>query len=147
MTGVTLLCAGRVKEKYYEQAAGEYIKRLGAYCDLSVVEIRELASLQKEAPELLTRIPKGAYVIALCVEGREMSTRELADTLSGLSQSHSRLCVVIGSSNGLHDDVKNAADLRLSLSRMTLPHSLARVFALEQLYRAYNIISGGKYHK
>lgn len=159
MMGISCLFAGRVKERYYTDAAAEYIKRLGAYGSVTVTEIREErtserpsqseidAALKKEGAEIISRIPRGAFVVALCVEGRAMSTEEFAATLGGLGQTHSKLCMIIGSSNGLHDDVKRAADLKLSLSRMTLPHSLARVFTLEQLYRAFNVMSGGKYHK
>ena len=156
--GLTLLCAGRIKEKYYAEAVAEYVKRLGAYCDVSVVEIREertenpseaevQASLKREGAELLSRVPKGAFVVAMCVEGRGQSTEKLAETLRDVALTHSKICIVIGSSFGLHDDVKRAAQLRLSMSQMTLPHSLARVLATEQLYRAFNINAGGKYHK
>ena len=156
--GLTLLCAGRIKEKYYAEAVAEYTKRLGAYCDVSVIEIREErtenpsaaeveAALRREGAELLSRIPKGAFTIALCVEGREQSTEKLAQTLREVALTHSRLCLIIGSSFGLHSEVKQAANLRLSMSQMTLPHSLARVMATEQLYRAFNLNSGGKYHK
>jgi len=158
MMKLTILCAGRIKEKHYSDATAEYIKRLGAYCETSVVDIREertdnpsdaevAAALAREGAELLARIPKGAFVVAMCVEGRGLSTEQLADTLRDVAQTHSRLCIIIGSSFGLHDDVKKAANLRLSMSKMTLPHSLARVMATEQLYRAFNLINGGKYHK
>jgi len=159
MMGLTILCAGRIKEKYYADAVAEYIKRLGAYCDVSLVEVREErlgdapsqaeidAALRREAAELTAKIPKGAFIIALCVEGREHSTEELAAALEQIALTHSKICVMIGSSFGLDSQLKKSANLRLSMSRMTLPHSLARVVATEQLYRAFNLNSGGKYHK
>jgi 23S rRNA (pseudouridine1915-N3)-methyltransferase len=159
MIGLTLLCAGRVKEKYFADAAAEYIKRLGAYCVVSFAEIREertaespseseiAAALRREGAEILAKIPKGAFLIALCVEGGQLSTEEFAETLRKTTLTHSKICIVVGSSNGLSDDVKQSAHLRLSMSKMTLPHSLARVVAAEQLYRAFNLLNGGKYHK
>lgn len=159
MINITILCVGRIKEKYYINAVDEYIKRLGAYATVSVTELKEErlpegasaaqldAALLKEAEALLLKIPKGAYTVALCVEGKELSSEQLADSLTELTGQSSRLCFIIGSSNGLHDSVKKMAQLRLSLSKMTLPHSLARVVAAEQLYRAFNIASNGKYHK
>jgi len=157
MINITLLCAGKIKEKYYLDAVNEYIKRLGAYSSVSVVEIKEErlpdnaspsqidAALKKEAAEL--KILNGAFTVALCVEGDMMSSGQLAKALTDAAAASSKLCFIIGSSNGLHESVKRAANLRLSLSKMTLPHSLARVVAVEQIYRAFNIAAGGKYHK
>ena len=157
MIHITFLCAGKIKEKYYLDAVNEYTKRLGAYGSVSVIEIKEErlpenaspaqidAALKKEAADL--KIPSGAFTVALCVEGDMLSSQELSEVLTAAKATSSKLCFIIGSSNGLHDSVKNAAQLRLSLSRMTLPHSLARVVAAEQLYRAFNIAGGGKYHK
>ena len=157
MIHITLLCAGRIKEKYYTDAVNEYLKRLGAYATVSVIEIKEErtpenaspaqieAALKKEANEM--KIPSGAFTAAFCVEGDTMSSEALAKVLTDATATCAKLCFIIGSSNGLHESVKNAAQLRLSLSKMTLPHSLARVFTVEQLYRAFNIAAGGKYHK
>lgn len=159
MVEVTLICVGRIKEKFYLDACGEYIKRLGAYCKINVLEIAEErkpeapsasqidAALAREAQAIRRAVPRGAAVIALCIEGREMSSEKLAGTLAGLMMSTAKLAVVIGGSNGLHQSVKDAAALRLSMSPMTFPHHLARVMVLEQLYRAFSIINGGKYHK
>ena len=157
MIHITLMCAGRIKEKYYIDAVNEYVKRLGAYASVSIVEIKEErtsenasaaqidAALKKEAAEF--KIPSGSFTVALCVEGDALSSEQLAKALTDATASSAKLCFIIGSSNGLHESVKNAAHLRLSLSKMTLPHSLARVFTVEQLYRAFNISAGGKYHK
>lgn len=159
MTRLTVICSGRIKEKYYTEAAGEYIKRLGAYCSVEIIELREErlpdspspaeidAALRREAARILEKIPRGAHVVAMCVEGREPDSEELSRELMGMAAQSAALCFIIGSSHGLHEDVKQAARLRLSVSKMTLPHSLARVVLLEQLYRAFNIASNGKYHK
>lgn len=156
---ISLIFAGRVKEHYYTDAANEYIKRIGAYSPVTLMEIREErtpenasesqidAALKKEADAILGKIPNGAFVCTLCVEGDLLSSEQLAKALSEAMLKSSKLCFIIGSSNGLHESVKRRANLRLSLSRMTLPHSLARVVTVEQLYRALNLTAGGKYHK
>ena len=160
MLAVRLICVGKLGEKFWADAVREYVKRLGAYCKLEIVELPEQRlsqtpsegetrqALDKEAALIAEKIPQGAAVIALCVEGKEMSSEQLADYLGRLTVSGtSRLCLVIGGSCGLSDKVKARAALRLSMSPMTFPHHLARVMVLEQLYRALNIAAGGKYHK
>lgn len=159
MMDVTLICVGKLKEKFYKDACAEYIKRLGAYCRVTVTELAEErksenpspaevdACLLREAEAIKRAVPKGAAVIALCVEGREYSSQGLAGVFEELSRVSSKLCFVIGGSDGLHPSVKELARLRLSMSPMTFPHHLARVMVLEQIYRAFSILNGGKYHK
>ena len=160
MLNITILAVGSVKEPYLRDAIREYSKRLSAYCRLTVTECREerlpdspspaeiRTAVGREGDRLLEQIPKRAYVIALCVEGKELSSEELADRISSLAAGgYSELVFVIGGSDGLSDAVKERADLRLSFSRMTFPHQLMRVILTEQLYRAMNILGGGKYHK
>ena len=159
MLDITLVCVGRLKERFYEDAAGEYIKRLGAYCGVTVREIPEerragaseaasAAALEREAANILRAIPKGAAVVTLCVEGRLMSSKELSGWIEdAVGSGTSKLCFIIGGSEGLSPGVKTLSKLRLSMSPMTFPHHLARVMLLEQLYRAFSISSGGKYHK
>lgn len=160
MLAVRLICVGKLGEKFWAAAVQEYAKRLGAYCKLEIIELPEqrlpqtpsageiTQALDKEAALIEARLPAGAAVVALCVEGREMSSEQLADWLGRLTVSGtSRLCLVIGGSCGLSDRIKQRASLRLSMSPMTFPHHLARVMVLEQLYRALNIAAGGKYHK
>ena len=131
MLSVRLICVGKLGEKFWADAVKEYEKRLGAYCRLEIVEL-----------------PEAAAVVALCVEGRTMSSEQLADYLGRLTVSGtSRVCLVIGGSCGLSERIKQRAALRLSMSPMTFPHHLARVMVLEQVYRALNIAAGGKYHK
>ena len=141
MLRVTVLCQGRLKEPYYIDACREYLKRLGAYCKAEVLEL-------PESGDMALRIPKGAYVIALCIEGKKLDSPGLAAMIDKLAAGgESRLCFLIGGSDGLTEDVKALADFRLSMSDMTFPHHLARVMLLEQLYRAFTISAGAKYHK
>ena len=160
MLAVRLICVGKLGEKFWADAVREYEKRLGAYCKLEIIELPEQRlpqtpsqgkieqALDKEAALIEAKLPQGAAVIALCVEGRPMSSEQLADYLAKLTVSGtSRLCLVIGGSCGLSERIKQRAALRLSMSPMTFPHHLARVMVLEQLYRALNIAAGGKYHK
>ena len=160
MLNVTLICVGKLKEPYFAEAFEEYRKRLGAYCRFSLVEIAEqrlpdapsekeiAAAREREAAEIEKRIPAGAAVTAMCVEGTQLSSpafaRRLADWQNG---GRSQLCFIVGGSCGLAPRVKQRADLRLSVSEMTFPHHLFRVMLAEQLYRALNILDGGKYHK
>lgn len=160
MLEITIIAVGKMKEKFYIDAASEYLKRLGAYARVAVTELPEArrpdfpspaetsAAMEREADAILAAVPKGAALVAMCVEGREMTSEEFSAELEKLAAGGvSKLCFVIGGSDGLSQRVKAASRIRLSMSRMTLPHHLARVMLLEQLYRAMNISSGGKYHK
>ena len=160
MVSIHLICVGKLKEKHFAAACGEYEKRLGPFCRLTVTELPEErlpedpsqaqidAALEKEAARIREKLPKGAKCIALCVEGRLLSSPQLAQTLEGwMVNGASDLALVIGGSFGLHPTVKQQAHLRLSMSPMTFPHHLARVMVLEQLYRAFQINTGTRYHK
>ena len=157
---VQLLCVGKMKERFYIDAAAEYVKRLGAYCRLQVVELPEErlpanpsraqidAALEKEGAAIRGKLAPGAALVALCVEGEEKSSEALSRLLAGWSAAGTgSLAFVIGGSYGLHPDIKALARLRLSMSPMTFPHHLARVMLLEQLYRAFKIDEGSSYHK
>lgn len=148
MLRVRVICAGRLKEPYYAAACEEYVKRLSRYCALEVTELPETGDLLRDGEAMLRRVEPGAYVVALCVEGELWdSPRLAARLLEWANVGRSRVCFLLGGSDGLSDRVKNRADARLSMSRMTFPHHLARVMLLEQLYRAFSINGGGKYHK
>ncbi len=147
---VTILCIGKLKEKYWQDAAAEYIKRLGRFCRLTVTELSESKSdsAEEESRELLSHFPKGAFVIALDVKGKRMDSEGFAKKISELAlEGKSDICFVIGGSNGFDDTVRSAADLRLSFSDFTFPHQLMRIILLEQVYRAFKINAGEKYHK
>lgn len=160
MFDITLIAMGRAKEKFYLSAAEEYTKRLGAYCRFKLLELPEQrlpedpspaeisAGLEKEAELIFSKIPKGAWLCVFTPEGKELSSEALAQKLSEVKISgKSSACFLIGSSFGMSERVKAAADLRLSMSKMTFPHQLARVMLLEQIYRAMKIRSGERYHK
>ena len=160
MFDITLIAMGKLKEPFYLSAAAEYAKRLSGYCRFTLLELPEsrlpenpspseiAQGLEKEADAILSRIPKGAWLCVLTPEGRQMSSEQLADTLRDVKNSgKSSACFLIGSSFGMDPGVKALADLKLSMSKMTFPHHLARVMVLEQLYRAESIQAGSKYHK
>ncbi len=160
MLNVTLLCVGKLKEKFYKDAAAEYAKRLSAHCKLNIVELAEQklparptlgsiqAALDREGEAILAKLPQSGRVVALCVEGTPLSSEDLARTVGTWTVGGmSSLTLIIGGSYGLSPLVKQRADLRLSMSEMTFPHHLARVMVLEQLYRAFKIQEGSDYHK
>ena len=159
MLRIRLIVTGNLKEAYWRAAAAEYEKRLGAYAKVEIVELKECrvtdqptqaeidAVLEKEADAILASIPNRAYTVALCVEGKQLSSEQLAQKLSDVMQSSGELCLIIGSSHGLSPRVKAAADLKLSVSALTFPHQLMRVLLLETVYRSLSILHGGKYHK
>lgn len=141
MLNVTVLCVGTLKEAYLRDAVKEYSKRIGAYAKLTVKETDTDRGL-------IPLIPKKAFKIALCVEGKMLSSEELASLTEDVPlRGFSELVFVIGDSDGMGEDVKSLCDLRLSFSKMTFPHQLMRVILLEQIYRAFTIINHGKYHK
>ncbi len=157
MLNITVLCVGKLKESFYIAAVREYEKRLKGYCKLTLLELPEEklpnapsqaqinAALEKEAQAIFSKLPKRA---TLCIEGKELSSEQLAQKFQQWATSGvSAIALVIGSSYGLHPLVKQQAALRLSMSPMTFPHHLARVMLLEQVYRAFKINEGSLYHK
>lgn len=161
MLGITLICLGKLNAPYFHAGCAEYQKRIGGYADLQIIELAEETiseknaspaviqkALEKEGAAILQKVPKGSLLVPLCIEGRQKSSEELAEMMQEAALSgNSRITFVIGSSHGLADAVKKAAKEKLSMSKMTFPHQLARLMLLEQIYRALSIIGGGKYHK
>ena len=160
MQRVSILCVGKLKEKFYTDAVAEYAKRLARHCKLEIAELPETRlsenpspaevrrALSGEAALLREKIPRGSAVIALCIEGQTCSSTELSRRLTELGVAgKTQLTFLIGGSFGLDEDLKRSADWRLSMSPMTFPHHLARIMLLEQIYRAYQIADGTKYHK
>lgn len=151
MQRVTVLCVGSLKEPFLRAALDEYRKRLSTLCTFQVLELPEAKTennVETEGKRILSSLPDGCDVVALCVEGKELSSPELASYMekSALGGKNG-VCFIIGGSNGLSDEVKNRADLRLSFSKLTFPHQLFRVMLAEQIYRAYQIRGNTKYHK
>lgn len=156
MNSVTVIHVGDFKESYFREAENEYIKRIKPFCEYKTVCIKEESSfgedsekliqraLEKEANAIRAAIPKQAKKIALCIEGKQISSTELAELFINDSRP---ICFIIGSSFGLDENLKRECDVRLSMSKMTFPHMLARVMLAEQVYRANAINNGKKYHK
>ena len=159
MLKVRLITVGTLKEEYLRAAAAEYEKRLGAFCRFELIQLKEeklsespsqneiKAALEREAVRIAEQIPSSAFCVSLCVEGKQLSSEELAEKIEAVSMEKSEICFVIGSSFGLSDTVKQRSDMRLSVSKLTFPHQLMRVILLEAVYRAFNIQRGTKYHK
>ncbi len=159
MIKLNIITVGGLKESYLRAACEEYAKRLSAFCKLETVELKESplpdrpsdeqirAALASEGAHILAAIPPRSYTVALCVEGKQKSSEELAAVLEAAAAATGSVCFIIGGSYGLAPEVKAAADERLSFSKMTFPHQLMRVILLEQTYRGFMINSGRQYHK
>ena len=160
MLNIRLICVGKLKERFYAEAGAEYAKRLGAFCRLEVIELAEErlgenpsaaeleAALNREAEQIEKKLLKDGTIVCLCVEGGQMDSEAFAGLLTRTENSgRPRLSFVIGGSFGLAQKLKDRADLRLSMSKMTFPHHLARVMLLEQVYRGFQIKEGSRYHK
>ena len=160
MLKVSVVCVGKLKEKYLKDAAAEYSKRLQAFCKFDIIEVDEEKTsespnnsqieniLNAEGKRILSKTDKSSKVVAMCIEGKQKSSKAFADYFADSAVNGvSSIVFVIGGSWGLSDEVKRRADLKLSMSEMTFPHQLARVMLCEQIYRAFSINSGTKYHK
>ena len=159
MKKITTIHIGDMREEWLLRAEGDYAKRLAPFCDYSTVHIKEerlpdspnpaqiAAALKTEGERVAARLGERTYKIALCVEGEMMPSEAFGNLIAAKLTEYGGVAFVIGGSHGLCPEVKAAADLRLSLSPMTFPHKLMRVILAEQLYRAFSIASGGKYHK
>lgn len=157
---ITIICVGKIKEKFYREAIEEYAKRLSKYCRFEIVEVadektpdkasavEEEQIKEKEAGRILARIKPDSYVCTLEIAGKQLSSTELADWMEKSAVGgRSHICFVIGGSLGLHSSVLARSDFALSFSKMTFPHQLMRVILSEQIYRAFRIISNEPYHK
>lgn len=159
MLNVKIYVTGTLKEQYYKDAIAEYKKRLNAYCKLDIIEYKEQRipenpspkqieqALLLEGEKILSDISPRAYKIAMCVEGKQLSSEEFATKLDEIATTNGELAIIIGSSFGLSEDLKRACDFRMSVSKMTLTHQMMRVWLVEILYRCLSISHGGKYHK
>lgn len=160
MINITVIALGKLKEKYMREFCDEYIKRLSAFCKLNIVELSPKAlsdnpskkeiknALQSEADMIKTKIPNNSYVFSMCIEGKQIPSEAFSQKLSEIAlNGKSNIVFILGSSFGLSDEIKKLSDNKFSMSQMTFPHQMARVMLLEQLYRAFQISNGGKYHK
>lgn len=160
MLNVKIICIGSIKEKHFKDAILEYQKRLTDFCKFSILELPEYRisnnpsnadinkALTEEGKRVLSKIKDKDEVVSLCIEGKELSSVGLSKYINDAALTgHSTVDFIIGGSFGLSDEVKNRSDLKLSMSRMTFTHQMSRVILCEQIYRAFNILNGGKYHK
>ena len=156
---INIVCVGKIKEKYLKLGIDEFKKRLSKYCKLEIIELEDekapenlsdkemLIIKEKEGKKILSKIKDNSYVIALAIDGKNLSSEELAETINKLGvRGISNITFVIGGSLGLSDEVLSRADYKLSFSKMTFPHQLMRLILLEQVYRAYRINNGEPYH-
>lgn len=157
---INVIGVGKIKEKYLKLGIDEFKKRLSKYCKLDIIELddekapeklseKEMIMVkEKEGKKILSKIKDTSYVIALAIDGKNLSSEELADKISDLAvRGNSNITFVIGGSLGLSDEVLDRADYKLSFSKMTFPHQLMRLILLEQVYRAYRINNNEPYHK
>ena len=157
---INIVCVGKIKEKYLKLGIDEFKKRLSKYCKLEIIELEDekapenlsdkemLMIKEKEGKKILSKIKDNSYVIALAIDGKNLSSEELAETINKLGvRGISNITFVIGGSLGLSDEVLSRADYKLSFSKMTFPHQFMRLILLEQVYRAYRIKNGEPYHK
>lgn len=160
MLNITIIAIGKLKEQYLRDASAEYQKRLSASCKLNIIELtpeklsdnpsaKEIENaLNNEAKKIIEKIPKGAKVYSMCIEGKQRTSEELSREIDNLAlEGASNIVFIIGGSFGLSDEVKMLSAYRLSMSKMTFPHQIARIMLLEQIYRAMQISIGTKYHK
>ena len=160
MIKVRIIALGKLKEKYWRDAVEEYTKRISGYSDFEIVELTPQklpespsealieAALKKEAEQIIKMIPKGSAVVPMCIEGKQLDSEALSEYIDKtVLMGHNAVTFVIGSSFGLHSDIKRLGSLKLSMSPMTFPHQLARVMLCEQIYRAFKIKEGSAYHK
>lgn len=156
---VSVICIGKIKEKFFTDAIGEYAKRMSRFADFEIIELaderipdnaseKEKEKIkEREGEKILVKIDSRSYVISLCIEGKTLDSTELAQTIKNAYQTTNQVTFIIGGSLGLSDAVKLRSDLKLSFGRMTLPHQLMRVVLSEQIYRSFMINSGTAYHK
>ena len=160
MQSMKIICVGKLKDAFFKDASDEYMKRLKAYCKAEIIEIPAVnlpdnpsdalisSALDKEAEAIIKKIPQGATVVAMCVEGKLYSSEDVAECLAKAAMTgNGDIAFIIGGSYGLSEQVKRRASIRMSASKMTFPHRLFRIMLLEQIYRGYKINANEKYHK
>ena len=144
---IKILCIGKIKEKFFRESIDEYTKRLSKYTKLEIIEVPDNESIDKEKELLLKHINEKDYIVTLEIEGKELTSPELSKKIEDIFMINSNITFIIGSSNGLHDDIKKLSNFKLSFSKMTFPHQLFRIILLEQIYRAFKISNNESYHK
>ena len=150
---IKILCVGKIKEKFFKEAICEYLKRISKYSKIEIIEVSDVdlnnkeLNLEKERDNLLKYINDKDYIVTLEIEGKQLTSEEFSKTIDKTLINYPNITFIIGGSYGIHDDIKNKSDLKLSFSKMTFPHQLFRIILLEQIYRAFKIIKNESYHK
>ncbi len=143
---IKIICVGKIKEQYLKQAIEDYLKRINKYHKIEIIEVLD-SNLEDEKDNILKKIDKKDYIITLEIEGQAISSLELACKLDKIFITHFNITFIIGSSLGLHEDIKKISNYALSFSKLTFPHQLFRVMLLEQIYRSFKILNNETYHK
>lgn len=157
---IDIISVGNIKEKYFQDAIKEYTKRLNPYVNIQIIEVEEYKlsnkhsqaqiqeGMDREADQILSKIKDRAYIVPLCIEGKQLSSEDFADKIERITiDGYSDICFIIGGSYGLHQKVKSKGQMKFSFSKMTFPHQLMRVVLVEQIYRAFRILKNEPYHK
>lgn len=144
---IKIICVGKIKEKYLTEMINDYMKRISKYHKLNITEVKDENTLEKEKDNIKKYINNNDYVITLEIEGENLSSIELAKKIDTTFNSYGTITFIIGSSLGLHNDIKSLANYKLSFSNLTFPHGLFRGILLEQIYRSFKIINKETYHK
>ena len=150
---IKIICMGKIKEKFFKEAIDEYLKRLSKYSKVEIIELPDISIgnkeiiLQKEKELIMSKINERDYIVTLEIEGKEFNSIELSKKLNEILIINSNITFIIGSSYGLHDEIKERSNLKLSFSKLTFPHQLFRIMLLEQIYRSYKILNNETYHK
>lgn len=150
---IKILCVGKIKEKFFKEAINEYLKRISKYSKIEIIEVNDVdlnnkeLNLEKERDNLMKYINDKDYIVTLEIEGKQMDSEEFSKTIDKTLINYPNITFIIGGSYGIHDDIKNKSNLKLSFSKMTFPHQLFRIILLEQIYRGFKIIKNESYHK
>jgi 23S rRNA (pseudouridine1915-N3)-methyltransferase len=150
---IKIICIGKIKEKFFKEAIDEYLKRLSKYTKVDLIELQDINNdnkniiLEKEKELILEKIKEKDYIITLEIEGKELSSIELSNKINELQINNSNITFIIGGSYGLHQEIKERSNYKLSFSKLTFPHQLFRIILLEQIYRSYKILNNETYHK
>ena len=144
---IKIICLGKIKEKYLNDMIDDYLKRISKYHKIEIIELKDTNDLEEEKNNILKHISNNEYIISLSIEGEQIDSVSLAKKIDQTLITHSTITFIIGSSTGLHQDIKNKSNYNLSFSKLTYPHGLFRAILLEQLYRSFKILNNETYHK
>ena len=146
---ITIITVGSIKEKYLKDAIDDYIKRIKKYHKINIIEVKDesTSALEKEKDQIIKHLKPKDYIITLDINGKQLTSLEFADKINDIFNYNSNIVFIIGGSFGLHDQIKDQANLNISFSKLTFPHQLFRIILLEQIYRCFKIINNETYHK